>query len=479
MKKTFTCLWVIIVVSINALSQTTLVTSFKTDSEGALSIPKKSGGKLFFSAADSTHGRELWVTDGTTAGTFLVKDIHPGFNSGVSINFDYSAYDHNGILYFKANNGNNGTQLWRSDGTETGTWMVKNLYIGQTDYGLSDFASLGSVLYFISNTGKALWRSDGTENGTYIVKNFAIVRSLTTFKNRLYFSAAPDNSGEELWRSDGTVNGTYRLKDLNGAYGASLPVNFHATSDALYFMAATNAGWEMWRTTGTEASTVMVKDINPGGGNGVLSYYSEAVITHIGNTIYFRADDGVNGYQLWKSDGTENGTVRVSAIPGQLSPYCTFPVVDGTVLFNTYNGPRYWKYDPVSNTSSETGYPFYAYFDLNKGRNSAFIGSRLFFPGMDLYTAQSCGIQRGRRRIPGNSRKHIWLIIFSLSNRVLSPVFLEASEASCCLRRRAARSIHGFLCMPTTPHFCYGFCSFHTGAGAASQQQNASRMEPY
>ena len=75
------------------------------------------GNQLFFEADDGTTGFELWKSDGTESGTMLVKDIRPGFSSP----FLSELTELNGNLFFKANDAINGTEIWVSDGTETGT----------------------------------------------------------------------------------------------------------------------------------------------------------------------------------------------------------------------------------------------------------------------------------------------------------------------------------------------------------------------
>ncbi len=382
MKTIFTIFILILCFQFTARTQCDYLTSFTTDYEGGVSVTVKSGGKLFFTAADTVHGRELWVTDGTAQGTHMVKDIYPGITSSVTINFSYSTYDFNSILYFKANNGITGPELWRSDGTNAGTWLVKDMYIDNADHDIGDFASTDSVLFFTAS-GATLWRTNGTAAGTYPLEYFQKARSLSIFKNNLYFSAAIDNNGEELWKSNGSNGKTILLKDLNERVGASLPCNFHATQNALYFTAFTDAGWELWKTTGSANGTQMVKDINPGGADGVLTSYSDKVITSIGNTIYFSATDGVTGFQLWKSNGTEAGTVRVSNIADGVSSYCHFPIIKGKVFFNSYGGPNYWQYNPATNAVSATGYPFLSYFDSNYNGKASFIGSHLYYAGKD------------------------------------------------------------------------------------------------
>lgn len=116
---------------------------------------------LYFNAADGSRGPELWRSNGTAAGTLLVKDINPGSqgsNPSGLINMG-------GTLYFSASDGGNGFELWRSDGTEVGTTLVKN--INPAPFGSSaprDLTNVNGTLYFSAfdgGNGKELWRSDG------------------------------------------------------------------------------------------------------------------------------------------------------------------------------------------------------------------------------------------------------------------------------------------------------------------------------
>ena len=88
------------------------------------------GSELFFAASDGVHGRELWKSNGTAAGTLMVKDIDPGPSGS------YPAHLTNvsGTLFFAANDGTHGTELWRSNGTAAGTLMVKDIHPGKEGY---------------------------------------------------------------------------------------------------------------------------------------------------------------------------------------------------------------------------------------------------------------------------------------------------------------------------------------------------------
>lgn len=363
-------------------AQSTRIAGFRTDMSGGPSQGVAMGDKLYFSAYDLDHGRELWATDGTAEGTYRVKDINPGLGSGIAEYFEWSSFPVGDILYFRASDGATGSELWRTDGTEGGTWLVKDIEQGFYGSGPGAFTEAGGMLFFTAYTGSQLWRSNGTEAGTQLVRSFSVATNLYGYQGTLYFSADPDNTGQELWRSYGTFNTTERIKDLNGVIGASLPINFHGAGSLVYFDAATDAGWELWRTDGTEDGTWMVKDINPGGASGTLYGYADRAMAHLGDTLYFRADDGASGGQLWRTNGTEASTVRVSDIPAFITTYCRFPVVDGRVLVNNLVDDIWWAYDPATDQTTVTGYPNQAWFGWQTGKY-AFIGEELIYAGKD------------------------------------------------------------------------------------------------
>jgi ELWxxDGT repeat protein len=109
------------------------------------------GGTLFFRASDGVHGTELWKSDGTEDGTTLVKDIRPDLFSAVSSML--ATFD--GTLFFAADDGIHGRELWRSDGTEEGTALVQDVNPGPTRSDVRDAMVVGSRLYFAADDGVA------------------------------------------------------------------------------------------------------------------------------------------------------------------------------------------------------------------------------------------------------------------------------------------------------------------------------------
>ena len=349
--------------------------------------------RLHFSAYDSENGTELWVSDGTSEGTQLVKDIYPGRDSSGYVNSsapkNFTVLDNR--LYFSAYNSENGGELWVSDGTSEGTQLVKDIYPGNNNSAYvnssspNDLTVLDERLYFSAFdgvNGGELWVSDGTSEGTQLVKDInpgnigSLLKNFTVLDNRLYFSAFDGVNGGELWVSDGTSEGTQLVKDINPGSKNSLPENLTVFDNRLYFSAfdAEN-GKELWVSDGTSEGTQLVKDINPNSGNYIYSNSSlPKNLTVFDDRLYFTAFDGENGKELWVSDGTSEGTQLVKNIdpssdyfgPGFAPDELT--VFDDLLYFTAsdgVNGNELWVSDGTSEGTQLVK-------DLNPGRDSSF-----------------------------------------------------------------------------------------------------------
>lgn len=309
------------------------------------------GSTLFFTASDGASGVELWKSDGTAAGTVLVKDINPGT---IGSNPGYLT-GVNGTLFFRASDGASGAELWKSDGTAAGTVLVKDINPGSADSGPSNLANVNGTLFFRATDGASgveLWKSDGTAAGTLLVKDInpgsagSYAAKLTNVNGTLFFVATEPTGGVELWKSDGTAAGTTLVKDIVPGSSGSSPGNLTNVNGTLFFAALdTTSGNELWKTDGTESGTVRVKDIAPG-----IALSNPNNLTAVGLSLYFTANDGIAGNELWKTDGTPAGTVLIADInagagssdPGNLT------IVGGTLYFSASNGisgRELWKSD--------------------------------------------------------------------------------------------------------------------------------------
>lgn len=344
----------------------------------------KVNNNWFFVAKHQGLNWSLWKTDGTTAGTLMVKDlggipIPPGGGSVAPI----LMAAHNGLLYFGFDDqgGGLGNELWVSDGTTSGTKMVKDINptVGSTPIGLT---SMGKYLYFYANDGSKgyeLWRSNGTDTGTSMVADIypgpigsypTGYPSIFVFKNKLYFGAqGTHDEGIELYESDGTGAGTKLVKDINPNMTGSYPAFLAATSNYLIFRAndGTN-GLELWITDGTSNGTKLLKDINAGV-TGSTPYNANVV----GSKVVFSAADASHGTEPWVTDGTTAGTTLLKDIfTGKGSSYAGAPIqLNGIFYFyadDSIHGIELWQTDGTPNgTLLNT--------DLNKGKSGSIVGS--------------------------------------------------------------------------------------------------------
>jgi ELWxxDGT repeat protein len=290
------------------------------------------GSTAYFAADDGAHGVELWKSNGTTSGTVLVKDINPG-GAG---SYPTQLTNVNGTLFFTAGSG-----LWRSDGTEGGTFPLSGVTA-------SNLTNANGTLFFAGDdgtNGNELWKSDGTVAGTTLVKdiypgvrtdyysyyfqNSSNPSQLTNVNGTLFFSAE-DALGGELWKSDGTEAGTVPLISHVGWNMTNLDGTlFFASYDPAHAS-------ELWQSDGSSAGTMLVKDININ--PGASSYPS--YVTSVNGKLYFTADDGEHGRELWTSDGSSSGTIQVTDIygGGGSSTPSNLTNVNGMLYFSANDG---------------------------------------------------------------------------------------------------------------------------------------------
>lgn len=234
----------------------------------------------------------------------LIKDIRDGGNASPS---QYVAL--NGEVFFRANDGENGTELWKTDGTPEGTVLVKDINPGGSSSSPSGLIAFGGLVFFEADDGThgdELWVTDGTEAGTIMVEdlnngddanpgNFIDLLGLT-----LVFTAESDQIGEELFQVFVEEEGNPLsasidlLADINPGLGSSEPDDIVFTGHALYFSATTpDFGQELYEFPVTEDEPFRISDINPAGDSDIDD------IIQVGNRLFFEATDGSIGDELW------------------------------------------------------------------------------------------------------------------------------------------------------------------------------------
>jgi ELWxxDGT repeat protein len=314
------------------------------------------GSTLFFLATDGLTGLELWKSNGTAAGTKLVKDINPG---GSSFADELTAVGD--TLFFTALAPVSGSELWKSNGTSSGTKIVKDLWPELISSGTSTLTAVGNSLFFRATDGKngGLWKSDGTSAGTKLVRaNLGIASKsydvgppfAAAVKRTLFFSASDGSTGLELWRSNGTSAGTRLVREIRPGLLGSEPRELTSVGNTLFFTANDGkTGRELWKSDGTSKGTTLVANIANPVVNGT-SYPGDSSnpsgLTAVGNTLFFTADGGDKGVGLWKSDGTAAGTVFVSELVPSSSKELT--AVGRTLFFpqsNDDKGLELWALD--------------------------------------------------------------------------------------------------------------------------------------
>jgi len=322
------------------------------------------GNIAFFSADDGIHGIELWRTDGTSAGTYIVKDVNPGQMNTLMVNM----VTINGKIYFAASRDGFNFYPWVSDGTESGTFAIDSTETGRSSLpqrfaglndavfiafngtifdqgifakvnddhhgftfinaikdagygGVRELTEAGGLLFFTasnSNFNRALWRTDGTEEGTYKLTDLnypngvphilGVTNFLTAYNNKLYFSFA-DATGFKLGVSDGTITGTGLAPGNNGItipLGSLHEYSFAVVNNVLFlsgYNQAIESGLYKYDAANSEG-VMLVKDQF----SGAVNFTSFEAGN---NTLYFLVSNFQTGSQLWRSDGTDAGTTHI------------------------------------------------------------------------------------------------------------------------------------------------------------------------
>ena len=282
-----------------------------------LELPRAAAGNRFvFLANDGPYNIEPWVTDGTVKGTRQLKDLCPGYCEDVTQVWDRTLP---GLVFMTVTTWDRGNELWVTDGTEAGTRLVRDICPGSCGgHPYAPFV-LKDRLIFVANDGAhgdELWTTNGTEAGTTRISDFALELPWYEFDGtvaggQLLFDA-PGPEGDELWRTDGTAKGVRLVRDINTAdIGGSHPTHLMASGDEAFFFTYSyeNPDIALWKSDGTDAGTVQVRAFDDPEETDGLLYEGPVSAQAAGQLFFFlRSPRPWFSPMPWRTDGTEAGT---------------------------------------------------------------------------------------------------------------------------------------------------------------------------
>ncbi|NUN12268.1 MAG: hypothetical protein HUU55_01385 [Myxococcales bacterium] len=292
-----------------------------------------SGNQVYFLGFDPVHQYEIWRTDGTSAGTYMVSDNAPNQTLNAYLpqfwdNFDV-LFGHHGKVFVSIYTLSAGYEPWVTDGTPEGTVMLKDIYPGYSDSLPQLFTAYLDRVYFIAGnaTGYQLYETDGTSEGTVPVVALPTPPAnppwcMVSTGSNLFFDADSSVFGRELWVSDGTWTGTHLVEDIVPGVADSNPCDFAGINNTLYFSAtmpmankiSPKTSFGLWTSDGTFWGTQTISKM-PVTKAGMAP---KGFVYH-GGKIYFSAESQT-GRELWKTNGTQAGTTLVKDIfPGSSS----------------------------------------------------------------------------------------------------------------------------------------------------------------
>ncbi len=320
------------------------------------------GYVLCLGSSGINQNQELWRSDGTSAGTYLIAVTNPGplsFNAQ-----QYPLFQKVGDrVIFIGSDAQYGSQLWSSDGTGANTVRLTSATqpANSPFQIVSHHATIAGIAYLSISDGaqmttRSVWRTDGTAVGTMragglpsVDQSEAGITQLTGDSGTVYVLIASSSGAKSLFRYAPPANATTSLHD---ALSISIIDGFLYAAGSLYFSNDdATKGNEPWVSDGTSAGTRLVADIYP---QTTDSGSNPDEFVDFNGVLAFVASDGVHGRELWRSDGTSAGTTLLADInSGAVSsdPSHLF-VANGTLYFFAKDASGTQKFMRLSGSPS-------------------------------------------------------------------------------------------------------------------------------
>jgi len=356
-------------------------------------------------------------------------------------------------------------EIWGGDllGTKTPATiaMNENKYVRAlfmpklvTNLEPSNLCAVGSTLYFAGNgiySGRELWKSDGTFEGTMLVKDIAPLQGssephfLVNLNGTLYFFDAWYVYG--LWKSDGTEDGTVMVADLGSSFPALPPVKVGAR---IYWSAISFAGGELWSSDGTTEGTGIVKSF------GQSTGANPNQLTNVDGVLYFNNSIEADTFTLWKSDGTEAGTV----------PLYSTRMINGIAAFNgdVYFSAGVNEYSLFTSDGTEAGTRVMRDFYFGPGDYTV-SGGLLYFTAetLELYNTRVWATNGTDVYLVEDDAYRPWDLIDLDGTLIFEALYDVEGVLHCGLF--ASTGTGAYLLRDVNPNLFYGVESYHVVVG--------------
>ncbi len=264
--------------------------------------PVQVGNRTYF-LADRAYGQQLWRTDGTASGTEMIVDLEPEWYNGHSERYFVYPRDLRRLpstsgerLIFIAYPQSTGSEVWQSDGTAEGTGVVADLYPGPQGSDPEHLTVVGDRAFWTADdgSGRALWTWNAGTAAVSLLGQVGQVLTARALADRLVWFEQRDGT-VALLSSDG--HGISQVAEYAGAVGGEWIVTH---DHRLFFVLADDRGAELWKSDGTADGTGRVVDLWPGARGSYphgLRLIDDALYF---SAEYFSAEDGQSGQQLWR-----------------------------------------------------------------------------------------------------------------------------------------------------------------------------------
>jgi ELWxxDGT repeat protein len=348
---------------------------------------------ILYKAFTQENNQELWKSDGTTAGTSLVKDIYPGVGVGLNENFgsDYAIL--NGVVYFTANNGTNGYELWRSDGTSLGTYMLKDLTTGSSGSNINSFCVFNNRVFFVYNSNQ-IWSTNGTESDTVLFYSSNIIKGLTRVLNNLYFFAnyASDYDPHSLYVTNSSLSTPQYLGTWSGGLDSDITIRKVFNNEIYFVVQSPTGGKTIVKSNGTLSGTMYVKND--------LSLIDIDNVVVCGNYLYFTNNPSGTIKQIWRTDGTDVGTFIIANTTTTVSQHIKSLKCFQENLFyfkgSSSNYPIVWETNGIDSlehnlvvNNSQQFINLYGAYDMFSTDSKLYFCANNGYSGNELYNSEA------------------------------------------------------------------------------------------